>query len=449
MQNPPPLEISFGMELYSTKFTGTGGNLKQRYEDFIVEEIDPSGRIALANISQEGPFIEKEASVSGEPRKARFIHFTVQKLGLNTMDVASLLSSSLMVSQNMITYAGLKDKRALTAQKFSAPAKSVNDLKELELLRVWIREIEYSRKQLRTGDLWGNRFRILLRNLDVSCKEACERASEIARQPILNYFGIQRFGVSRPFTHLVGKALTNRDYDEAARYILAKSSPYESEEMKEIRESLMDGAIDEGVLEKFPRGLRYERFMIKSLINHPQDYERAFSKIPPKMQTLFVHSYQSYLFNRIISLRIKEGLSLKEPEVGDFIIRLDKSHTGRDDWLFVTEQNYETRLEQVKSGEYGIASVIPGYTTKMPNTKQTEHIVRILKEDSTAVEDFRFPESRYLNSPGSLHLLSIELDKLDVQCIEEGLQIGFSLRKGSYATVVLREIMKNEPIKRT
>ncbi|MCK5150495.1 MAG: tRNA pseudouridine(13) synthase TruD, partial [Candidatus Thorarchaeota archaeon] len=242
MQNPPPLEISFGMELYSTKFTGTGGNLKQRYEDFIVEEIDPSGRIALANISQEGPFIEKEASVSGEPRKARFIHFTVQKLGLNTMDVASLLSSSLMVSQNMITYAGLKDKRALTAQKFSAPAKSVNDLKELELLRVWIREIEYSRKQLRTGDLWGNRFRILLRNLDVSCKEACERASEIARQPILNYFGIQRFGVSRPFTHLVGKALTNRDYDEAARYILAKSSPYESEEMKEIRESLMDGA---------------------------------------------------------------------------------------------------------------------------------------------------------------------------------------------------------------
>ena len=135
--------------------------------------------------------------------------------------------------------------------------------------------------------------------------------------------------------------------------------------------------------------------------------------------------------------------------MGDFIIRLDKSHTGRDDWLFVTEQNYETRLEQVKSGEYGIASVIPGYTTKMPNTKQTEHIVRILKEDSTAVEDFRFPESRYLNSPGSLHLLSIELDKLDVQCIEEGLQIGFSLRKGSYATVVLRELMKNEPIKRT
>ncbi len=449
MQNPPPLEISLGMELYSTKFTGTGGNLKQRYEDFIVEEIDPSGRIALANISQEEPFIETEACVSGEPRKAKFIHFTVQKLGLNTMDVASLLSSFLKVSRNMITYAGLKDKRALTAQRFSAPAKSINDLKELKLLRIWVRELEYSRKQLHIGDLWGNRFTILIRGLDVPCKEACERAREITHQPILNYFGVQRFGVSRPFTHLVGKALTNRDYVEAARYILSKSSPYESEELKEIRESLMDGAIGEGVLEKFPKELRYERFMIKSLISHPRDYERAFSKIPPKMQTLFVHSYQSYLFNRIISLRVKEGLSLKEPEVGDFIIRLDRPHTGRDDWLFVTEQNYEMRLEQVKSGEYGLASVIPGYTSKMPNTKQTEHIVRIIREDDTTVENFRFPENRYLNSPGGLHPLSIELGKLDVQCIDEGLQIGFSLRKGSYATVVLRELMKNEPIKRT
>ncbi|MHA2425379.1 MAG: tRNA pseudouridine(13) synthase TruD, partial [Candidatus Thorarchaeota archaeon] len=364
MQTPPPLELSFGMELYSTSFDGTGGNLKRRYEDFIVEEIDPSGDIALAIIPQDGPFIEKEAPVLGEPRKARFVHFTVQKLGLNTMDVASLLSSSLKVSRNLVTYAGLKDKRALTAQRFSAPARSVNDLKELDLLRMWVREMKFSRKQIQPGDLWGNRFTILIRDLEAPCDEACQRLSELSEIPLLNYFGVQRFGVSRPFTHLVGRALTNRDFEEAARYILAESSPYESEELREIRASIMDGPISDETLDVFPKELRYERFMIKSLINHPQDYERAFSKIPPKMQTLFVHSYQSYLFNHIISLRVKEGLSLEEPEVGDFIVKFDSPSIGRDDWLFVTDQNHEIRTEQVKSGEYGIFNAIPGYTLK-------------------------------------------------------------------------------------
>jgi tRNA pseudouridine13 synthase len=437
------------MELYSTEYGGTGGIIKQRFEDFIVEEIDPSGEIALAKIPQDEPFIKKDEPVSGERRKARFVHFTVQKLGMNTMDVASLLYSSLKVSRNLVTYAGLKDKRALTAQRFSAPVKSVDTLRELELQRMWIYEMEYSRKQIQIGDLWGNRFTIMLRNLNVPCEEACQRAIALSQQPILNYFGVQRFGVSRPFTHLVGRALTRQDYEDAARNILEKSSPYESEELKEIRASLMGGEISEETFEKFPKELRYERFMIRSLINHPLDYERAFSKIPPKMQTLFVHSYQSYLFNRIISLRVKEGLSVTEPEVGDFIIRLDSPHTSRDDWLFVTDQNHETRLEQVKSERYGIASVIPGYASKMPNSKQTDLVTKILQEEDAAIGGFRFPKNKYLDSPGGLHPLTLDMTKIDANCTDDGLRIRFSLRKGSYATVVLRELMKNDPSRRT
>ncbi|MFW9850714.1 MAG: tRNA pseudouridine(13) synthase TruD [Candidatus Thorarchaeota archaeon] len=449
MPSPPPSEITLGMELYSTDFEGIGGNLKQRYEDFIVEEISSDGDIALANISEDEPFIEPAVSVAGESRKAKFVHFTVQKLGLNTMDVASLFSSGLNISRNLITYAGLKDKRALTVQRFSAPAKSVDALKELKLERIWIRDLEFSRKQILTGDLWGNRFTILLRNIEVPCDETYQIINELSERPILNYFGIQRFGVSRPFTHLVGRALTNRDFEEAARNILAKSSPYESDELREIRSSIMDGNVPESVLEKFPKELRYERFMIKSLITHPQDYERAFSKIPPKMQTLFVHSFQSYLFNRIISLRSKEGMSLEKPEIGDFIARVDTPNIGRDDWLFVTEQNIETRIEQVQSGEYGLVNIIPGYTSKLPNTRQTEHIKRILREENTKIEDFRFSENKYLDSPGGFHPITVYLTKVDANCTAEGLQIRFSLRKGSYATVVLREIMKNAPENRT
>jgi tRNA pseudouridine13 synthase len=167
------------------------------------------------------------------------------------------------------------------------------------------------------------------------------------------------------------------------------------------------------------------------------------------MQTFFVHSYQSYLFNRILSLRVKEGLSLKEPEVGDFITYIDSTHAHQDEWLFVTDQNHEKRIEQVKSGEYGIISVIPGYTSKMPNTRQTEIVRKILREEGTKIGDFRFPKNKYLDSPGGFHNLTLDMTKVDAHCVDEGLRIRFSLRKGSYATVVLRELMKNDPSNRT
>jgi tRNA pseudouridine13 synthase len=71
-----------------------------------------------------------------------------------------------------------------------------------------------------------------------------------------------------------------------------------------------------------------------------------------------------------------------------------------------------------------------------------------MKEEDISLRDFRNPNTRSLDSPGGLHLTAILIDDLDVSSIDGGLRIVFSLRKGSYATVVLREIMKNHPINR-
>ncbi|MDF1539360.1 MAG: tRNA pseudouridine(13) synthase TruD [Candidatus Thorarchaeota archaeon] len=448
MIEPPQIEKSMGMELYSTSFTGFGGHLKQRYEDFIVEEILSKDKILQADIGLEEPFIHEDPLISGESRKSRFIHLTMQKMGMTTMDAAELISSSLRISRHLVSYAGLKDKRALTVQRISIPKSSFDALKELPLRRVWIRDPEYSRKQIQIGDLWGNRFTLLVRDLDIPCEQARELSKELRTDPILNYFGIQRFGVSRPFTHLIGKALTKQDYEEAARYILTKTTPDDSADIKELRESMRDGKFTEALLEKFPNDLRYERLMIKSLLNQPGDYKRAFFRIPPKMQKLFVHSYQSFLFNRIISLRAKEGLHLSEPEVGDFIVKLGKTNTHRDDWLFVSEKNHEEYCNLVQAGEFGLVATIPGYASKMPNTRQSEHVRRILKEENTTLDSFRFSESKEIDSPGGFHSVSIALSDLETKCVEGNLQIKFSLRKGSYATVVLRELMKSSPFDR-
>ncbi len=450
MITPHPIEASIGMEQYSTSFQGIGGFLKVRYEDFIVEEIDSGSNVTKAAIQLDAPCISSEGlQIDGTPKKSRNIHFTLQKMGLTTLDAASLLASSLRISRHMVTYAGLKDKRALTAQRMSIPKSALDKLLELDLSRIWIRDLRYERRSINIGDLWGNQFTILLRDMDVPCADACEYIDILRNSPLMNYFGVQRFGVARPFTHLVGKAVVKREFDDAVNLILTEPSEYEPQQVRDIRQLIREEGVSERLIDALPQDLRYEKLVAKSLLRHPNDYELAFSKISPRIQTLFVHAYQSYLFNRILSLRFQQNLSIVDPLPGDFLIRLDRAHTGRDDWLYVTERNHEKLLERVQSGEYGLAGTIPGYASKMPNTSQSDLIRTVLKSEGISLSNFRHGETQHLDSPGGFHLLAINLPEITGECIPEGLQVKFKLRKGSYATVVLRELMKNTPLNRS
>jgi len=183
-------------------------------------------------------------------------------------------------------------------------------------------------------------------------------------------------------------------------------------------------------------------------MKHPGDFQRAVSKVPPRLLTLQVHAYQSYIFNHLLSRRVILGMSTYLPDVGDFLIKLDEAHSGRDAWLFVTDSTLEERQHQVESGKYGLALPIPGYSTRLPPTKQSELVKQLLRDEGVRLVDFRNPSMKSLDSPGGLHLASIGLPDFDASCSDDGLIVRFSLRKGSYATVVMREIMKNHPINR-
>jgi tRNA pseudouridine13 synthase len=146
-----PLEKALGMELYSTDFPGIGGKLKTRFEDFVVEEI--SENQTVLNVQDWPESTETPQIAKGESN--RFVTFTVQKMGLSTMDVAHIIAAGLRISRTHVTYAGLKDKRAITTQSLSVPSKVVESLRTLELSRIAIRDIHYTRNPIQIGDLWG------------------------------------------------------------------------------------------------------------------------------------------------------------------------------------------------------------------------------------------------------------------------------------------------------
>jgi len=440
-----PLEKTVGMELYSTDCSGIGGKLKSRYEDFLVEEITANKELLPIKDWLNRPL--GEPTLQG--KRAKYVAFTVQKMGLSTMDVSTIIASSLRLPRNLVSYAGLKDKRAVTVQRMSAPTRAASGLGALELSNIEIRDIEYSRRLVQIGELWGNRFTILLRDLDVSLERALEVADEVQSSPLLNYFGVQRFGIARANTHVAGKFLIKRDFEGMIRSILCTPGEYEAQELLDARAELADNLVPtEKIIDAFTKDLHYERVVMNELIKQPGEFKRAVSRISPKILTLMVHAYQSYLFNRMLSIRVKNGLSHVVPEPGDFLIALDETHSGRDSWIYVTESTLEERRQQVSKMEYALALQSPGYATRLPPTKQSEILKEIMGTEGITFNDFRDPQMRSLDAPGGLHRTSISLSDWEVSIKDEGLLVKFSLRKGSYATIVLRELMKNHPLNR-
>jgi len=123
-----------------------------------------------------------------------YIH--IRKTGANTVFVARELARYFKVKEQLISYAGLKDRFAVTEQWFGVhvPGKQIYDLSSLNIEGVEVLSYQRHNKKLRTGALTGNRFELILRNV-TDLKALQQRFQSIAEQGVPNYFGEQRFGI--------------------------------------------------------------------------------------------------------------------------------------------------------------------------------------------------------------------------------------------------------------
>lgn len=152
---------------------GVGGVLKQRVEDFVVEEI---------------PAYQPEGS--GE-----FLFLWVEKAGLSAEQLTSHLARFLKIAHQDIGMAGMKDRQAITRQMISVPAKCESRLGEIRHENIRVLEVRRHRHKLRTGHLRGNKFSIFIQQV---APDALEKAAAIRARLVTlgfpNYFGEQRFG---------------------------------------------------------------------------------------------------------------------------------------------------------------------------------------------------------------------------------------------------------------
>jgi len=302
--NPPKLEQEIGILCYKSKTGGIGGRIKQIPEDFIVEEIAEDGKVLEVDKN-----LTESNSQAGE-----FIHFTLQKNNWDTHRAMKEISKRLGVSRNRLSFAGTKDKRAVTTQRASAWNIKEEDLEKVNIKDIQLREFSYSNDRIDLGDLQGNRFAITIRNLDLdedSIKNVINSTTDELKAGFPNFFGVQRFGTTRPITHLVGKEIIKQNFREAVMLYLTRTYPDEPEETKQAREFLRKTEDFNEALKKFPRNLGYELSILNYLIQNPDNFPGALRSLPKKLGTMFLHAYQSYIFNRALSRYIMEGLDIE------------------------------------------------------------------------------------------------------------------------------------------
>jgi len=445
----PSLESALGIEIYASSARGIHGRIRSRPEDFVVEEVLTDGSRASVQ-----PSSEKHPPLG----HGRYLICVLIKKGWDTLVVVTNIADQIGVSPERISIAGMKDTRALTAQHISIGGVPPDKVLKVDLENVIVDPTRFSSEKISPKLLFGNQFNITIDSVGLSPRTVQRRIERIREEltdlgGIPNFFGHQRFGTVRPITHRVGRCLVKENFEEAALIFLSEPSPYEYPRARRARRRLKETQDYRSGLKIFPRRFIYERLMLKHLSKNPKDFPGAFRRLPTKLRRLFVQAYQSYLFNRFLSERMKRGIPIGKPQIGDYVVSLDEIGLPTFDSRKAVHSNILEIGQKVREGKMAVALPLIGYKQSPSDGVQGGIEEKILEEEGTEPTDFRIQKMPEASAPGVLRRslapildLIIKDGERSTRQDELSIKFSFGLHRGSYATVVLREFMKPEDL---
>ncbi|MEM1565585.1 MAG: tRNA pseudouridine(13) synthase TruD [Candidatus Bathyarchaeia archaeon] len=445
------LEKSLGIEVYVTRSRGIGGAIKRFPEDFLVEEILLNGSRAEIEAPKIKPY-----TPHGDNAQQRFLLCVLVKRNWDNFQAIKAIAHKLGISTNRISIAGIKDAEAVTAQHITIEDVNTSDVEKIQIKGLKVRPIGYFHTKLSPYHLLGNSFTITVRALSHTKREILERITSIVEEIKMlggmpNFYGHQRFGTIRPITHLVGKALVKGNFRRAVMLFLAKPSPNEHPKSREARKELWKTGDFEKAMKNFPKSLYYERLMLRHLAKKPKDFVGAFRQLPAKLRTLFPQAYQAYIFNKVLSRRIIQGLPINKAEVGDYVIEVEPSGLPNPlKWHIVNQELKDEINKAVRSGRMLLAIPLVGFRQALSQGIQGEIENTVLEEEKISLKSFKMKRMPELSLKGGLRPALAFVGKFSLREISKDetakrkkkVVMSFMLYRGSYATVFLREIMK-------
>lgn len=396
---------------------GIGGTIRQRPEDFLVEEM---------------PLYQP----NGEGEHA---YLFIQKREMSTTELVALIAKHFGVNRRAVGYAGQKDKHAVTRQLISVhiPGKRVEDFPMLQHDRATVLWADQHVNKLRIGHLLGNRFSIRIRDVkptDVVIAQRILKRLEAAGVP--NRFGPQRFGaVAR--NHLVGKAVLLGDWQGAVKALLEPSS--HSEAHREARRAFAEGRLTDSII-LFGPGI--ERRVLAALLRG-ESAERAIRGLESAELRFMLNAFQSAVFNIVVDERIASG-SLGTLRPGDIAIKHVNDAPFTVD--LATAQLPDTQ-ERLNKFEISPSGPMWGGGMLRADGETYAHEIAALRAYGVTEQDLStFDQGPLGGMHGQRRALRIRISDIEIEggVDEHGpfVRCAFDLPRGSFATTVLAEIMK-------
>ncbi len=387
----PDLDSQIGIAIYSTEFDGIGGKIRVKPQDFQVTEI-----------------ISQRAQNSINAKEG----YAVYKLKKIKIDTNHALSDLFRKKGIRVKSLGLKDAYAITEQ-FVCSVNKGKIIENFSTAKYSFEKIGFAKKPLSKKDMTSNHFKIKISD----CSDDLSSFSEFGKT--LNFYGYQRFGSKRPVTHLVGKAILQRDFSKAVELILSFTSPYDSKENTAIREKLSDTGNYQKYLDQVPYQMDVERTVLKAMIEHGDAF-RAIRSVPILLRRFYIQAYQSFLFNQSLSLAFSDGEDLLEAQSGDVCFDL-----------------HGIIGKHVKGLDQHLALPFVGYSY-YKKTRFDYQISKILEQEEITPKDFFIKEMQEVSSEGGFRQAVMHCSDYS----SNDTRVEFSLSRGSFATILLREIMK-------
>ena len=396
------------MEWYVTDGEPCGAQAKASPEDFVVEE-----RLSVPEMA-EGPL------------PGHLPLYRVEKRSIDTMHMARELSEAL---RSRVSYAGLKDKKAVAVQYATPTSRRSDRPQRVETPRFTATIVGYVPRPLSRASLVGNAFSIVLRKC---CPAVGERVAEAmgaaAEGRVPNFYGLQRFGTSGAGTHRVGRAMVKGEFKEAVGLLLAADgSPETKEALGAERYRDLPGLL--------PGGKDVELGVAQELNRHPGDWVKAMRAVPVGLRRLYVQAYQSYIFNRTLSIAVGKGEDLSKLSAGDNWAQ------ASPDGLTVSAPR---GVRDPPAPDAVPLVQVAGFAFRNYGSRFDSCLLQALEAEEVGPGRFYLEDMQEASQEGGFRRPALVVREESWRVEDGNAGMKFVLPRGQYATVLLREMVKAE-----
>ncbi|XP_065813088.1 pseudouridylate synthase 7 homolog isoform X1 [Labrus bergylta] len=440
--------------------------IKTQFPGLETKTEEKEGRKFIVAYHAAGKKALAEVKATTAPRKhfwpkkrGSFCHFALYKENKDTMDAINVLSKFLRLRPNMFSYMGTKDKRAITVQEIAVLKITAERLGHLNkcLMNLKLGNFCYKNHPLKLGELQGNHFTIVIRNISGTDEQVQQALTSLKQTGFINYYGMQRFGTTAVPTQQVGRAILRNDWKEVVDLILKPRPGAEKEFLVRCREEWAKTQDPEAALKKLPNKRCVEGQLLRGLSMYgKKDIVTAFGLIPRNNRLMYIHSYQSVVWNTMVSRRI-EAFGLKAVE-GDLMLKGTAAHV--------------LSAEEAESHSiHDIVMPLPGFDVIYPTHHVGKGYRELLTADGLDIDNMRHKVKDYslagayrrvLIRPSDVSWEVIQYDDPKISLVHsdfeklenkpapvfntEGkyraLRMEFSLPPSTYATMAIREVLK-------